>query len=182
MTLPPTHPIVDRLLDGADPSHLKVRAQILELCHGLDVQGPQAAHHAYGRRLLGADERGEVLLMRWGAGRVCKPHDHDHASGFMMMIEGTFIERTYTFDGHALSLEDTHTAHSPHMVRFETSRIHDMTSPNGGLSLHVYRPRITRMRVFDPTHLRTLVVHERCGAWVPRDLTMILEIDPWRIP
>lgn len=107
------------------------------------------------------------------------PHDHDEAQGFMVMIEGTFTERTYTFEQGVLEHKQTHTAQSPHVVHFGPSRIHDMTSPDGGLSLHVYRPCIARMRVFDPSTTRTLVVNDRCGAWVPRDPSMILSQTSW---
>ena len=48
-----------------------------------------------------------------------------------------------------------------------------------GLSLHIYFPRIEKMRVYDVEGRRTLVVSDNCGAWIPRQPEQLVNETAW---
>ena len=53
----------------------------------------------YSRSILRADDEVEIMLARWRPGHGCAPHDHGGAGGFVIPIEGTFVERRFGWDG-----------------------------------------------------------------------------------
>lgn len=175
----PINTLVHQLLDAHAPGDLL--NAITPHVHALEqlVPLPHDPHHAYARKVLLADSRGEVLLMRWRRGMFCAPHDHSMASGYVLLLHGEFVERAYDWDAGQLILRSEQRAMSPSWVPFEQGRIHDMCAVDGGLSLHVYQPAITGMRVFDVAQRRTLVVSDDCGAWVPTQKSMIHNEEHW---
>ena len=178
--LPQTiHLLADRLLASADPATLlpDVLSQIPTLRETVPLS--TRAEEAYSRRVLLADQRGEVLLMAWRADQFCAPHDHASATGFVLLLHGEFEERQYQWRNGSLHPVGSQTAQAPAFIPFEHGRIHDMKASTGGLSLHVYTPCIHGMRVYDMDSRRTLIVDDTCGAWVPRERKLILKEMPW---
>lgn len=175
----PIYTLIHQMLDAYAPGdllnaitpHVPALEQMVPL--------PDAPHHAYARKVLLADERGEVLLMRWRRDMFCAPHDHSMARGYVLLLKGSFVERAYDWEGGSLTQRSQQCASSPSWVPFEQGRIHDMCAVDGGLSLHVYQPAITGMRVFDIARRRTLVVADDCGAWVPTRESMIYQEEHW---
>lgn len=132
----------------------------------------------YGRTVVAADEDHEMILMRWRAGATCAPHDHGGASGVIHLLEGVFTERLYARDGDRLVVVRTREVVAPAIVAVGAGLVHDMCCDRAGSSLHVYRPRIHGMRVYDLARREVLVVSDDCGAWVPSDPAMILGREP----
>lgn len=136
------------------------------------------ARHPYSRRVLYSGSDCEIMLARWRAGAPCAPHDHGASNGWVFYLEGSFLETSYAWSAN--SLEETDVANHPASshTRVESGEIHSCVSPTGGLSLHVYFPRIERMKVYDVAERRTLIVSDDCGAWLP-DVDQITQEIIW---
>ncbi len=132
----------------------------------------------YSREVLFEDERGEILFMRWAKNVFCNPHDHASAVGYVVLLEGEFVERDYEFD-QTLVRNGSRKVSSPGIFPFERNRIHDMKCMDEGYSLHIYKPSITGMKVYDLERRRTLCVDDSCGAWIPNDAYKILDVQFW---
>ena len=141
----------------------------------------------YGRQLLVADAHQETLVMTWRPGATCAPHDHgETSSGTIHVLHGTFIERRFVLKGGALEpLSETRVS-APALLSIPAGVIHDMQLAPGdsqhdafGLTVHVYRPRIEHMRVYDTAARETLIVVDDQGAWVPTDEARIIAREPW---
>lgn len=46
----------------------------------------------YSRSILRVDDEVEIMLARWRSGHGCAPHDHGGAGGFVIPVEGAFVE------------------------------------------------------------------------------------------
>ncbi|MGZ3722644.1 MAG: cysteine dioxygenase [Bdellovibrionales bacterium] len=147
------------------------------------LQNPPRATEPYGRRVLFSSGKFEVMLASWREGAECLPHNHGFSQGLVWLVEGTFVENHFEFKDGGLNLIETslHGAAST-IVPVDEPDIHSMRAPHGGLSLHVYCPPIHLMKVYDPENYRTLVVSDDCGAWIPADKTLIVDVKPWPKP
>jgi hypothetical protein len=133
----------------------------------------------YGRLPLFWCEEGEVLLMRWREGRFCAPHDHGDAGGFVALLRGEFVERSWRLEDGALKPEEARAFSAPDVLPIGPRRIHDMRAQGGGLSVHIYQPPIRGMKVYDRSRRETLIVTEDCGAWVPSAARYVVSREPW---
>ena len=145
---------------------------------------PPAPGEPYGRTPLpvppGADE--ELLAMTWRDGATCAPHDHGDAGGHVTLIRGALTETTFAFstdDPRGLVPIGSRTLHAPAILDVEPGRIHAMTAHGDALTIHRYTPRIHGMRVYDTARRRTLIVRDDCGAWIPSDPDLIVDIESW---
>ncbi len=135
--------------------------------------------HPYARVLLHHSEQGEVMLATWRRGGLSAPHDHGLARGYVVILQGQFIETAYRFDGVDLRASARREHARGDLLEAEPGLIHDLYACDDGLSLHVYVPRIHGMRVYDRVSRATLRVADDCGAWVPRSPEAVLERRPW---
>ena len=62
---------------------------------------------------------------------------------------------------------------------FGRGHVQQMCAEGVAATLHVYRPRIRGMRVWDLDAGRLLVVDDAHGAFVPRDAARIVASRPW---
>ena len=62
------------------------------------------------------------MLARWRPGHGCAPHDHGGAGGFVIPVEGTFLERRFSWDGAQLVVAER--AVRPEGDRFHRVRGH----------------------------------------------------------
>jgi predicted metal-dependent enzyme (double-stranded beta helix superfamily) len=131
----------------------------------------------YGRHLLYRDAGGEVLLVRWRPGQFCAPHDHSASTGYVCVLAGALVERHWAWDGKDLVQTAEHRFAAPETI--PVAGIHSMMAVDGGLSLHIYLPGVSGMRVYDIARRETLVVADDCGAWVPRRESLIIVRAPW---
>jgi len=134
----------------------------------------------YERRLISADEQHEILVMTWRDGGLCAPHDHGEAGGHVHVISGALIERRYRFDGRELVVESEARAEAPALLAIGPGIIHDMRASPGTVTVHVYRPRVLGMRIYDVDARETLIVSDDCGAWIPNDPSDIQARFGWR--
>jgi cysteine dioxygenase len=133
----------------------------------------------YGRRVLFSSPESEVMLATWTEAAECSPHDHGFSNGLVWLVTGRFIENHYFFDG-SLRLIDSR-AHNElsSIVSVDQRDIHSMYAPRGGISLHLYNPPIHKMKVYDSLNRRTLTVNDECGAWIPVDQKLIVDVNSW---
>ncbi len=138
-----------------------------------------SAGEPYSRKVLLREPGVEVLLAAWAEGARCAPHDHGGALGVVHLLRGRFIERTWTRRGADLVVTSTRSLEAPARLPVDDGSIHDMEASLGGISLHVYRPCIREMRVYDVTRRETLVLSEDCGAWIPKETRQIVSREGW---
>jgi ubiquinone/menaquinone biosynthesis C-methylase UbiE len=122
----------------------------------------------YSRSILRADDQVEIMLARWRPGHGCAPHDHGGAGGFVIPVEGTFVERRFGWDGPRLVVAEQATRTEGLPIRITSADIHDMTAGSRGLTLHFYSPPASSMRVFDLERAEVLELVGNYGAWIPQ--------------
>ncbi len=169
------HELLTRALDG-QPSALRALGAADWTPHAQRA----ALGEPYGRAVLLAREDAEVVLMWWRAQAPCAPHDHGQAGGHVLVLEGEVHERAWGWSqGELVAQDGAQVARAGEVVALGPGRVHDMVAPEGALTLHLYKPRIRGMRVFDVARRRTLVVADDCGAWVPAREALIEEVLWW---
>ena len=126
------------------------------------------AGEPYSRSILRADDEVEIMLARWRPGHGCAPHDHGGAGGFVIPVEGAFVERRFGWDGPRLVVAEQATRPEGAPIRITSEDIHDMTAGASGLTLHFYSPPASSMRVFDLERAEALELVGNYGAWIPQ--------------
>ena len=121
----------------------------------------------YSRVVLSGAPECEIMLARWAPDRVCAPHDHGASAGWVFYFEQDFEEHAYKWRDGALVTHATHEHRAGSYTQVVKNEIHSCRSKGSGLSLHIYFPRIEKMRVFDLAARRTIIVTDNCGAWIP---------------
>jgi len=134
----------------------------------------------YGRRVLYACARGEVMLAGWRRGARCAPHDHGSARGMVAVLEGRFTETAYVLDPSGVRPRARRVVSRGDTLAVTVDAVHDLEANEGGTTLHVYVPRIQKMRVYDVRARATLEVADDCGAWVPGDAALVVRRTEWR--
>jgi len=142
-----------------------VRERLAEL---LAKKPRPLAGEPYGRHLLHRDDRGEVMLAGWPANGRSAPHDHGDAAGFVLVLDGVFVETDYGFDGRELCVRGQRRFAAFEILHALPGVVHDMRAQGEGLTLHFYLPAIRAMRVYDREQRATFVVSGKSGAWLPR--------------
>jgi cysteine dioxygenase len=155
-------------------SILEVARQISLSEAELDALARPDPSRPYGRRVLLADPRLEVMVATWTPQTPCAPHDHGGSVGGVRVLRGRSRHRIYTVEDGALVLRREHTAQPGEVLAFGPNLIHSMTSidPTEPLmTLHFYTDAIEEMVIYAEGD--TLVVDGGCGAWVPADPALI---------
>ena len=160
-------------LRGAAPLSAELCAELRALRAGPEPGEP------YGRRALHRDETGEVMLAGWGADAECAPHDHAGGVGVVRVLDGAFTETAWVWRDGILARGATRRWRAGESIPVAAGGIHSMVAHGAGTTLHLYRPAISGMRVFDPARRQTLSVRDDCGAWVPRDEALVLARVDW---
>jgi ubiquinone/menaquinone biosynthesis C-methylase UbiE/predicted metal-dependent enzyme (double-stranded beta helix superfamily) len=133
-----------------------------------DLAPPPADDNPYSRSILRSDDKVEMMLARWRPGQPCAPHDHGGAGGFVVAVEGAFQERRFGWEGPELVVIESATRPEGTAIQITPDVIHDMAAETSGLSLHLYSPPPTMMRVFDLDRAEALDLVGNYGAWIPQ--------------
>lgn len=139
-----------------------------------------AAGEPYGRRSLHRDDVGEVMLADWRDGAECAPHDHAGGEGLVLVLAGAFSETGWSWRDGLLERGPVRRWSRGDQIPVTGDGIHSMVAHEAGTTLHLYRPAISGMRVFDPARRETLAVRDDCGAWIPGDDALVISRSPWR--
>jgi cysteine dioxygenase len=123
----------------------------------------------YNRKLLYKNEEVEMLVMNWSQ-LECAPHDHGDSYGWIQVLSGTSVNTVYEIKRNGLPTELFHEFHHKGKFYFAPKKgIHKMQASNQTdlITLHLYSPPITGMKVYDLEKCAACVVSDDCGAWWP---------------
>jgi len=137
---------------------------------------------AYGRSLLAESEHAELLVMCWAPAKPCAPHDHGAAEGLIRVLEGRLTETTFALHGGRLVQTREREVCAGDVLELGAGVVHQMRAHGRARTLHLYRPRIRGMRVWDVPGGRVLVVDDTHGAFVPSEVRWIVSEAPWPGP
>lgn len=142
---------------------------------------PERAGEAYHRNVLLTEPGYEVMMATWKKNQDCLPHSHGNSTGYVMMIEGQFIETEYHWHLEKIEKTINQRLYKPDdVIAIEGHEIHAMQSlKDRGLTLHIYSPPIANMEVYDMKSETTYTVSDNCGAWIPHDENLILKKETW---
>lgn len=155
---------------------------LAELCTaGFDraAVAPPAAHRPYARLELLAADGVEVLLARWAPGATCAPHDHGGARGWVFFLEGDFVEHLYAPGPDGWRAVSSRLLAEGSVAQVHPELTHACTSQRAGLSLHVYFPRISGMKVHSLQTRQTFLMNDASGAWLPEAPADYVSVEPW---
>jgi cysteine dioxygenase len=158
--------ILAALPPAPDAETLEAAARRLAAVVPTDGEEP-AEGRPYGRAVLYADERAELMRATWARAAWCAPHDHGGSHGVVVVLRGRAEHRAYGVGGEAGPVA---TAEAGDAIRVDPSLVHAMRDGGGEqalVTLHLYAGPIREMRVYDAAAGRTLRVDGRCGAWAP---------------
>ena len=98
------------------------------------------------RLSLHEDDIHEVRLLTWGPGQGSGLHDHGGSAGCFLVLRGCVWETIVDPDGR--THEFRHEV--GHIGSFTTDIVHDVRNEGseGAVTLHAYRPAITRMTAY----------------------------------
>lgn len=133
--------------------------------------------HPYGRKLLYQSNRYEVLLMNWRSFMACAPHDHGGSMGWVFVLEGSSENSSYIQSKTGdISEVSKSTVFQGEYFFAGKGAIHKMEAKsNRLLTLHIYTPPITGMKVYDLAKCIGCMVSDDCGAWWPDDQRQLLK-------
>lgn len=122
----------------------------------------------YARQVLHSDEVGEVMLARWKRDAACAAHDHGGAGGVVLVLAGSVVETPHLWQARRGLVAGAEKTHGPgSMLVVPRTHVHSMRSVGEAVTLHVYGPGPTRMRVHDLAARRSHVLDDGHGAWLP---------------
>ncbi len=133
----------------------------------------------YSRVVLSDSPECEIMLARWAPERICAPHDHGTSAGWVFYFDQEFEEYAYKWREGELVQHATHRHLPGSYTQVVKNEIHSCKTSGSGMSLHIYFPRIEKMRVFDIEGRKTLVVSDNCGAWIPREPEQVVKETAW---
>ncbi len=123
----------------------------------------------YYRKLLYKSEDVELLVMNW-SDLECAPHDHGNSHGWIHVLRGTSVNYVYEVTNSKLPKEIFKEYHHQGQLFFAPKKgVHKMQGDgtDGLVTLHLYSPPISGMKVYDLEKCAACVVSDDCGAWWP---------------
>ncbi|SDW00280.1 cysteine dioxygenase [Marininema mesophilum] len=127
--------------------------------------------HPYGRKMLFQSEHVEVLIMNWAQHFKCAPHDHGNSHGWVHVVKGVSTQTIYSLQREIPVPQHTGVTEEGASFFAPRTMVHDMEnqSESSLVTLHVYSPPISGMKVYDLERCMACVVSEDCGAWWPEE-------------
>lgn len=125
----------------------------------------------YFRKLIYQNKHVELLVMNWSE-LECAPHDHGHSFGWIQVIDGTAQNTVYEVKGDTLPNElFTEFQEQGNVFFAPKNGVHKMSvsEEHKLVTLHLYSPPITGMKVYDLKKCAACIVSDDCGAWWPEE-------------
>jgi cysteine dioxygenase len=135
-------------------------------------KAPTGDGEPYGRRVLHRDGGGEVVLTMWSGRERCAPHDHGTSQGALFVVEGEFRETVYRMQSGLLEAVTQRVLTPGAVLTMRREEIHGLEPLGPGITLHVYAPPVSCMRVFERDPRDGASPTGTCGAWMPRDVRL----------
>lgn len=162
----------NRLDSLKTPSRHEMKEALADLNLSEDELKPHlqsASGKPYYRKLLYKSEEVELLVMNWSELK-CAPHDHGDSHGWIHVLNGTSINSVYEVKNNSLPKELFKEFHHQGQLFFAPKKgVHKMQADgtDGLVTLHLYSPPISGMKVYDLEKCAACVVSDDCGAWWP---------------
>jgi cysteine dioxygenase len=103
----------------------------------------------------------EVLLIAWEAGQVTPIHDHRGVLGGMAVLSGTLLEERFSTPALVPELSDTRVRPAGDLCDTGATVLHRLMPQTArAVSVHLYRPPLRRMGIWDRGGLQEIRASE----------------------
>jgi cysteine dioxygenase len=167
------HPQAKNVLESLkNPSRQEMKEALTELNMSVTDLAPllqSSSGKPYYRKLLYKNQNVELLVMNW-SDLECAPHDHGDSHGWIQVLNGTSVNSVYEVNGNNLPKELFKEYHHQGQYFFAPKKgVHKMQADDtrGLVTLHLYSPPISGMKVYDFEKCAACIVSDDCGAWWP---------------
>jgi cysteine dioxygenase len=119
------------------------------------------------------------IVLNWRSKTVCLPHDHGASNASFYVIEGEAYHAIYRLNKRGVPVLDKETTEKQGATVFvPPGVVHAMGSASESplVTLHIYSPTVSGMRIYDLEKLLAAVVSPRCGAWWPTEPGHLLKL------
>lgn len=167
----------DRIAESlAEAVELRSRSlrSVIERCVGgigdLEAELADPGVFPYGRIRLNESDRVEAIMMNWARGKECAPHDHGRSRGCVWVVEGVASHTVYRLSPGGVPIPGrTKLVRAGRWLDAPRGMVHSMGNPTSDrlVTLHLYWPPISGMKVYDVARCLACVVRDDCGAWLP---------------
>ena len=100
----------------------------------------------------------EVMLIAWASGQVTPIHDHRGVMGGMVVLAGTLAEERFTTPHEKPELFDNRARPEGDLSDIGPTVLHRLAPTSArAVSLHVYRPPLRTMGIWDATGLISIM-------------------------
>jgi cysteine dioxygenase len=172
MTLnPQVRKVLDSLKNPSRQEMKEALAKINVTVGELENSLESPSGKPYYRKLLYKSGDVELLVMNW-SDLECAPHDHGDSHGWILVLDGTSVNSVYEVNGNSLPKELFKEFHHQGKIFYAPRKgVHKMQadSSTGLVTLHLYSPPISRMKVYDLEKCAACIVSDDCGAWWPEE-------------
>ncbi|UZJ76955.1 cysteine dioxygenase [Fictibacillus sp. KU28468] len=167
---PLVQPTSQELLDAIH----KLQASVKDA--GPFIRDPE--NKPYGRKLIYKSDHVEILVMHWASALDCSPHDHGQSYGWVQILSGSSNHTLYKLQpgGQPVPVKEQ-VENKGSLLNVGRGMIHKMGTHEKEplITLHVYSPPISGMKVFDLEKCAACIVSEDCGAWWPDEQRQLLQ-------
>ncbi len=95
----------------------------------------------------------EVMIIGWEAGQITPIHDHRGSLGGMAVLSGSLVEERFTTPNSRPALSDSRVRPQGDLCETGPTVLHRLTPKTRAVSLHLYRPPLRTMGIWDDTGL-----------------------------
>jgi cysteine dioxygenase len=100
----------------------------------------------------------EVMLIAWQSGQITPIHDHRGVMGGMAILSGALVEERFTTPDWRPSLCDNRTRPEGDLSEIGPTVLHRLAPASArAVSLHVYRPPLRTMGIWDSSGLVSIM-------------------------
>jgi hypothetical protein len=118
----------------------------------------QFSHVRYMRHPILLWDDWEVMLIAWESGQVTPIHDHRGVMGGMAMLSGTLAEERFTTPNDRPELFDNRQRPEGDLSDIGPTVLHRLAPTSArAVSLHVYRPPLRTMGIWDASGLLSIM-------------------------
>ena len=106
----------------------------------------------YVRHAVFLQDEWEVMVIGWESGQITPIHDHRGVLGGMWVLSGTLLEERFTTPGLVPQLADSRMRPEGDLCDTGPTVLHRLIPKSSrAVSLHVYRPPLRTMGIWDET-------------------------------
>ena len=116
------------------------------------------SHERYMRHPILLWDDWEVMLIAWESGQITPIHDHRGVMGGMVVLSGTLAEERFTTPHEKPELSDSRPRPEGDLSDIGPTTLHRLAPTSArAVSLHVYRPPLRTMGIWDATGLISIM-------------------------